>query len=124
MQIVRVVGARIASLVDPGDVDGRERVARPFVQDQLGGAPQVFEVARSRIRENSDVFRGGRPPTQSPNSHEFGYSPSKSTTSKPQVRIGLVQFLAVPTAQAVGTVIPVVEPADILHPQPQEGVGR
>jgi hypothetical protein len=40
-----------------------------------------FEVARSRIREDPLVFRGGRPPTQSPNSHEFGYSPSKIATS-------------------------------------------
>jgi hypothetical protein len=39
-----------------------------------------MEVASSRIRENSLVFGGGRPPTQSPNSHEFGYSPSKSAT--------------------------------------------
>jgi eukaryotic-like serine/threonine-protein kinase len=50
-----------------------------------GKPSPVFEVARSRIRENSDVFRGGRPPTQSPNSHEFGYSPSKTATSNSPV---------------------------------------
>jgi len=42
----------------------------------------VFEVARSRIRENSGVFRGGQRPPQPPNSHEFGYSPAKCATSK------------------------------------------
>jgi hypothetical protein len=42
----------------------------------------AFEVARSRIRENSGVFREGQRPAQSPNSHEFGYSPSKCATSK------------------------------------------
>jgi uncharacterized protein (TIGR00730 family) len=41
-----------------------------------------FEVASSRIRENSDVFRGARRPAESPNSHEFGYCPSKCATSK------------------------------------------
>jgi hypothetical protein len=40
------------------------------------------EDARSRIRENSGVFRVGQRPPQPPNSHEFGYSPSKSATSK------------------------------------------
>jgi predicted component of type VI protein secretion system len=45
----------------------------------------VFEVARSRIRENSGVFREGQRPPQPPNSHEFGYSPSKCATSKTPV---------------------------------------
>ena len=44
----------------------------------------VTEVARSRIRENSGVFRGGQRPPKPPNSHEFSYSPSKCATSKPE----------------------------------------
>ncbi|MCU0873484.1 MAG: hypothetical protein MUE50_14175 [Pirellulaceae bacterium] len=42
----------------------------------------ALEVGRSRIRENSGVFRDDQRPPQPPNSHEFGYSPSESATSK------------------------------------------
>jgi len=45
-------------------------------------AAVVFEVARSRIRENSGVFRRSRRPPDPPNSHEFGYSRPKCATSK------------------------------------------
>ena len=41
-------------------------------------AVTVTEVARSRIREKSGVFRGGQRPPKPANSREFGYSPSKA----------------------------------------------
>jgi protein-glutamine gamma-glutamyltransferase len=54
-----------------------------------------FEVARSRIRENSGVLREGQRPPQPPNSHEFGYSPSQCATSKtPDANDGGVATLA------------------------------
>jgi rubredoxin/mono/diheme cytochrome c family protein len=40
----------------------------------------VSEVARSRIRENSGSAAVAGPHESPPNSHEFGYSPSKCTT--------------------------------------------
>jgi hypothetical protein len=45
--------------------------------------PEVF--ACSRIRENSGEFQAGQRALQPPNSHEFGYSPSKCATAKPEV---------------------------------------
>jgi beta-lactamase regulating signal transducer with metallopeptidase domain len=59
-----------------------ERLDGDGIVDCIQPPIPSFEVASSRIRENSDVFRGGRSPTQGPNSHEFGYSPSKKATSK------------------------------------------
>jgi len=38
-----------------------------------GEAIEVLEVPRSRIRENSEVHRGGERPAQPPDSHESGY---------------------------------------------------
>ena len=53
----------------------------PAVDPLSEPSTRGFEVARSRIRENSEVFRGDWRPTESPNSHEFGYAPSKNATS-------------------------------------------
>lgn len=40
-----------------------------------------------------------------------------------QVRVRFVQLLAIPAAQTVCAVVPVVQAMDVFHPQPYERVG-
>ncbi len=54
-------------------------------------ATPVFEVARSRIRQNSGRCGGRRPARDRPNSWEFGYFRSKCATSKTPVPRNLVE---------------------------------
>ncbi|MCL4202232.1 MAG: SUMF1/EgtB/PvdO family nonheme iron enzyme [Pirellulaceae bacterium] len=61
---------------------GSETVAAPTAFPAHQPPTEDFEVARSRIRENSGALREGQRPPQPANSHEFGYSPSKCATSK------------------------------------------
>jgi beta-lactamase regulating signal transducer with metallopeptidase domain len=80
-------GAELAALMDvatPSETvscELAEHLDGDGVVDCIQPPIPSFEVASSRTRENSDVFRGRRSPTQGPNSHEFRYSPSNSATS-------------------------------------------
>ena len=64
----------------------REQTDKEFAARRKPVSPtRVFEVARSRIRQNSGRCGGRRPARDRPNSWEFGYFRSKCATSKTRV---------------------------------------
>jgi hypothetical protein len=71
-------GNRVRIYQDPEMSAWQPQPLRPRPRPPTLPATGSFEVARSRIRENSGAFREGPAPPQPPNSHEFGYSPDEA----------------------------------------------